>query len=119
MPPGTFHNNPAVDTDMDGVPGHLDRDDDNYGLIDRYERRLGTDAELLDKDGYSVPDMAEFMDGSDTTLDDYDDDGWTDEGEKTSGTDPDDPSSYPGWPHTPGYNAGSTECATQNVTLYK
>ena len=70
----------GTDTDGDGTPDYLDTDSDDDGLLDIDE---GTDDGDGDGDG-------NWRD------DDSDDDGFSDEDETTEGTDPYDPSSFPG-----------------------
>lgn len=54
----TFPEDPTeqLDTDGDGIGNNQDLDDDNDGLSDERERKLGTNPVLADSDGDSVPD---------------------------------------------------------------
>lgn len=45
-----------LDTDGDGIGNNQDLDDDNDGLTDEREQKLGTSPVLADSDGDSVPD---------------------------------------------------------------
>ncbi len=70
----------GTDTDGDGTADYLDTDSDDDGLLDSDE---GTD----DGDSDGVGNWRD---------DDSDDDGFSDEDETTEGTDPYDPTSFPG-----------------------
>ena len=50
----------AEDTDGDGIPNRLDLDDDNDGIPDSVERRIGTDPLRADTDGDGVSDGFEY-----------------------------------------------------------
>lgn len=48
-----------VDTDLDAVGNILDTDDDNDGLMDVEEKKLGTNSLLSDSDGDGIPDISD------------------------------------------------------------
>ena len=92
---------PDRDTDNDGTVDRLDSDDDNDGLSDADETRIGTDHLRIDTDGDGYNDKVDIFpldakeaidtdrDGlGDNTDPDDDNDGLSDEQEKTKGTDP-------------------------------
>ncbi len=89
------------DTDRDGVPDNTDNDDDNDGLLDVDEVKLGTDPLKKDTDGDGVEDKqdkfpkdkSEWVDFDidgvgDNADNDDDNDGVTDNEEKNLGSDP-------------------------------
>ncbi|MFA6304779.1 MAG: hypothetical protein WCV73_03040 [Patescibacteria group bacterium] len=92
---------PDKDTDGDNTVDRLDADDDNDGVSDVDEAKLGTNPLKADTDGDSYNDKAdvfpldskEWLDsdndgiGNNADVDD-DNDGWSDEQEKAKGTDP-------------------------------
>ncbi|MGO4693837.1 Ig-like domain-containing protein [Paenibacillus sp. 2TAB26] len=106
--PGTV--NGELDTDGDGIPDSTDPDDDNDGLTDEQETKLGTNPKDpdTDKDGINDKDDPFPTDAAkpgtvngeldtdgdgipDSTDPDDDNDGLTDEQEKAIGTNPKDP----------------------------
>ncbi|WP_392449824.1 Ig-like domain-containing protein [Staphylococcus massiliensis] len=62
-----------LDTDGDGIPNHIDSDDDNDGLSDEIERLLNLDPMNSDSDGDGLKDGDEDADGDGTSnsKDDY------------------------------------------------
>lgn len=79
------------DTDGDRIGNQKDEDDDNDGLSDTEENRLGTDPIKNDSDNDGIPDKEEVTEGTDPTKQDTDGDGLPDNQEKTLGTDPKNP----------------------------
>jgi hypothetical protein len=53
-----------TDFDGDGIPDHLDEDDDNDGLTDSGEAAIGTDSKNTDSDGDRVRDRDEVIAGT-------------------------------------------------------
>lgn len=77
-----------TDTDNDGAGNPCDPDDDNDGLDDVEEERLGTDPLDPDSDDDGIDDGTEVALGTDPLDPDSDDDGLDDGTEVLLGTDP-------------------------------
>ena len=54
----------GTDTDGDGIPDHLDEDDDNDGLTDSGEAAIGTDSKNPDSDDDGASDRDEVIAGT-------------------------------------------------------
>lgn len=77
-----------IDTDNDKKGNLADTDDDNDGLLDDDEVKLGTNVLLTDSDNDSVNDKLEIEKGTDPLKSDTDGDGLSDSEELKAGTDP-------------------------------
>lgn len=67
-----------TDTDLDGKGDLCDVDDDNDGLTDAQEKKLGTDPLLADSDGDLLSDQSEVTAGTNPLKQDSDNDGTND-----------------------------------------
>lgn len=76
------------DSDSDRIGDLKDTDDDNDGMPDTEETRLGTDPLKADTDGDGISDKDEIDAGTNPRLQDSDGDGLPDGQEKALGTDP-------------------------------
>jgi hypothetical protein len=81
-----------IDSDSDGdrIGDLKDEDDDNDGISDVEEARLGTDPAKSDTDGDGISDKEEVDAGTNPTKQDTDSDGLPDNQEKALGTNPND-----------------------------
>ena len=86
-----------LDTDDDGMP---DEWETANGLV------VGIDDSLLDADTDDLPNLDEYLRGTDPQDEDTDGDGFTDGEEVTAGTNPLNPTMYPGAVHPPGLVGG-------------
>ncbi|MCK5561270.1 MAG: hypothetical protein KAJ51_11770, partial [Thermoplasmata archaeon] len=83
-------NHPKIDSDMDGTPNAQDPDDDNDGISDKEELKIGTHPLKKDTDGDGLSDYEELITYETSPVNaDTDNDGLTDYYEiKISKTDP-------------------------------